>query len=136
MDAPSTSPIAGPTIQRSTKRPELPLRRSSTATRTEPAARKNVTIESPVFRAQQQAIQRRWKTSEERNAAFKDLKNSMGKSAKQFFSKVKKEKAKEPAQRSGGGDQNLDELAEKIMPIVKRMLAIERERRFGRTSNL
>ena len=133
-----TAPAAsGPRVQRASTRSDLPLRRSATAASRSDAspARKNITIESPVFQAQQATIQRKWKSGKKALTAAKKFGAKIGKRGKQFFSGPSSDKEKDAEQTTRSGDQNLDELAEKVMPIVKRMLAIERERRSGRTSN-
>jgi hypothetical protein len=137
-EMPETAPAnTAPRIQRASTRSDLPLRRSAVATHRSDAspARKNVTIESPVFQAQQATIQRKWKSGKQALSAMKKFGAKVRRRGKQFLSGPNWDKDKDAEQTARSGDQNLDELADQIMPIVKRMLAIERERRSGRTPN-
>ena len=66
-------------------------------------ARKNITIESPVFQAQQATIQRKWKSGKKALTAAKKFGAKIGKRGKQFFWGASSDKEKDAEQTTRSG---------------------------------
>ena len=123
---------AGVSVQRapaaSTPSTPMPLRKAGTTAKSVSATEKpgHITIENPRMRASSR-IQRAPTTpwSGAKPSKNGTAKNKMGEHRKRVFIHSEAEKPKEEM-------KDLDEIARKILPLLKRMLAVERERKPGR----